>query len=373
MKPIRVSALVPGMIVAKDIFDATGLLMLNEGSILTAELITKLEYWGLEEAFIEEPSPSLKEQQEIAITPQIMAAHERAIDLTGNLMANPEIKDGDSLIFKGMVGDIENQIHLNSNVVLNLCHLKTHDNYLYSHAVNVSIVAIIIGRELRLDDITLKNLGLSALLHDFGMTKINKSVYDQNRKLTIEEWAEIKRHPVYGYELLSGSGNFADEVLLGIRQHHERFNGSGYPDGLSGEGIHLFGRIIAVADVYDACLSLRKHRQRMTPYETLKNLLGESRLFDIKILKALVTSMAIYPIGSFVRLNTGEVAKVVGINHGYPFRPEIRIYLDRNHHKLERPIRINLADEEYTQTYIQETLDYQESEKMYTLLEGQSD
>jgi HD-GYP domain-containing protein (c-di-GMP phosphodiesterase class II) len=369
MKLIRVSALVPGMIVAKDIFDTTGLLMLNEGSILTAELITKLEYWGLEEAFIEEPSPSLKEQQEIAITPQIKAAHERAIDLTGNLMSTPDIKDGDSLIFKGMVGDIESQIQLNSNVVLNLCHLKIHDNYLYSHAVNVSIVAMIIGRELRLDDITLKNLGLAALLHDFGMTKIDKSVYDQIRKLTAEEWAEIKRHPVYGYELLSGSEDISEEVLLGIRQHHERFNGSGYPDGLSGESIHLFGRIIAVADVYDACLSLRKHRQRMTPYETLKNLLGESRLFDIKILKALVTSMAIYPIGSFVKLNTGEVAKVIGINHGFPFRPEIRIYLDRNHQTLEKPIRINLADEEYTQTYIQETLDYEESEKMYTMLE----
>jgi HD-GYP domain-containing protein (c-di-GMP phosphodiesterase class II) len=229
-------------------------------------------------------------------------------------------------------------------------------------------VAIIIGRELRLDDMTLKNLGLSALLHDFGMIKISKSVYDQDRKLTSEEWAEIKRHPVYGYELLSGSGNFPEEVLLGIKQHHERFNGGGYPDGLSGESIHLFGRIIAVADVYDACLSLRKHRQRMTPYETLKNLLGESRLFDIKVLKALVTSMAIYPIGSFVRINTGEVAKVVGINHGFPFRPEIRIYLDRNHQKLEKPIRINLSDEEYTQTYIQETLNYEESEKLYTLL-----
>ena len=270
-----------------------------------------------------------------------------------------------------MVGDIESQIQLNSNVLLNLCHIKTHDNYLYSHSVNVSIVAMIIGRGLRLDDNTLKNLGLSALLHDFGMTKIDKAIYDQDQKLTAEERIRIERHPVYGYELLCNAEDFSEDILLGIKQHHERFNGSGYPDGLSGEEISLFGRIIAVADVYDACLSMRKHRPRMTPYETLKNLLGESRLFDIKNLKALVTSMSIYPIGSFVRLNTGENAKVIGINHGFPFRPDIRIYLDRNHQKLEKPIRINLSDGDYTQTYIQETLDYEESERMYVLFGDQ--
>jgi HD-GYP domain-containing protein (c-di-GMP phosphodiesterase class II) len=371
MRTIKVSALVPGMIVAKDIFDTSGLLMLNEGTILTTELITKLAYWGLDETYIEEPSPSLREQQEQAIIPQMKIAHERAINLTGNLLSKPELGDGDSLIFKGMIGDLASQIDLNSNVLLNLCHLKTHDNYLYSHAVNVSIVAMIIGRELRMNEPSLKNLGLAALLHDVGMVRIEKSIYNQNRTLSDEEWAEIKRHPIFGYEILSGNEDFNEEVLLGVKQHHERMNGKGYPDGLSGDNIHLFGKIIAVSDVYDACISSRKHRRRMTAYEALKNLLGESALFDLRILKALVSSMAIYPIGSYIRLNTGEVAKVIGINHGYPFRPEIRIYLDRSHNKLEKPIRINLADEEYMQTYIQETLGHDESEKMYMMFDNQ--
>lgn len=370
MKIIKVSALVPGMIVAKDIFGTSGLLMLNEGTILSAELITKLEYWGLDETYIEEPSPSLREQQEQAIIPQMKVAHERAINLTGNLLSKPELGDGDSLIFKGMIGDIAGQINLNSNVLLNLCHLKTHDNYLYSHAVNVSIVAMIIGRELRMNEPTLKNLGLAALLHDVGMVRIDKSIYNKTGQLSDEEWAEIKRHPIYGFEILSGNEDFSEEVLLGVKQHHERINGKGYPEGLSGDNIHLFGKIIAVSDVYDACISSRKHRQRMTAYEALKNLLGESALFDIRILKALVSSMAIYPIGSYIRLNTGEVAKVIGINHGYPFRPEIRIYLDRSHSKLEKPVRINLSDDEYTQTYIQETLGHEESEKMYMMFDN---
>ena len=370
MKLMKISALVPGMIVSKDIFDPSGLLMLNEGTILTKELITKLEYWGLEDTYIEEPSPSLREQQEQAILPQMKVAHERVINLAGNLLSKPELGEGDTLIFKGMIGDIANQIDLNKNVLLNLCHLKTHDNYLYSHAVNVSIVAMIIGRELKMNETTLKNLGLAALLHDVGMIKIDKEIYNKNGRLTDEEWAEIKRHPFYGYEMLYGAEEFSEEVLLGIKQHHERINGKGYPEGLRGDNIHLFGKIIAVSDVYDACISSRKHRQRMTAYEALKNLLGESALFDIRILKALVTSMAIYPIGSYIRLNTGEVAKVIGINHGFPFRPEIRIYLDRSHQKLEQPVRINLADDEYTQTYIQETLNHEESEKMYMMFDN---
>lgn len=370
MKSLKVSTLVPGMVVAKDLFDAQGLLILNEGTVLTAELINKLDYWGFEDIEVEEPSPSLKDEQEAAVRPQIAATHNRAIDLTENLMSSPELKEGDPIIFKSMVEDLENQVDLNSNVLLNLSHLKTHDHYLYSHSVNVSIVSMIIGRELHLDPETNKKLGLAALLHDFGMTQIDQSIYDQNRKLTVEDWAEIKCHPDYGFNLLSTAEDFSPEVLEGIRQHHERFDGSGYPRGLKGEEIHLFGRIIAVADVYDACISPRKYRPRMTPYEALKNLLGESRLFDIRVLKSLVTSMAIYPIGSLVRLNTGEVAKVIGINHGYPFRPEIRILLDRTQQKLEQPIRLNLADEEYTQTYIEETLEHDESEKMYQLLEA---
>ncbi|MGE5604346.1 MAG: HD-GYP domain-containing protein [Bacteroidota bacterium] len=370
MKSVKVSILVPGMVIAKDLFDDQGLLILNEGVVLTAELINKLDYWGFEEVAVEEPSPSLKDEQEAAIMPQISAAHNRVVDLTENLMSFPELKEGDPLIYKGIVEDLENQVDLNTNVLLNLSHMKIHDHYIYSHSVNVSIVAMIIGREMHLEPEANKKLGLAALLHDFGMIRIDQSLYDQDRKLTAADWIEIKRHPDYGFELVSGAEDLDAEVLEGIRQHHERFDGSGYPRGLKGEEISLFGRIIAVADVYDACISPRKYRPRMTPYEALKNLLGESSLFDIKVLKALVTSMAIYPIGSLVRLNTGEIAKVIGINHGYPFRPEIRIMLDRAQQKLEQPIRLNLADEEYTQTYIEETLQHEESEKMFQLLEA---
>lgn len=369
MRLAQVSALVPGMILAKDIFQNNGILLVNKDTVLTAELITKLKFWGFDEVEIEEPPISLKDQQEAAIAPQIAAAHERVVGITENLMSANDAKDIDTNLLRGMIGDLDSQIELNTNVLLNLSHIKTHDNYLFSHVTNVAILAMIIGKEMKLSEEELKELGLAALLHDFGMTRIDSNIYDKSQPLSPEEWVEIKRHPDYSMEMLKQSGGFSEEVLRGVHEHHERIDGSGYPRGIKGPDIHLFGKIIAVADVYDACISPRKHRKRMTPYDALKNLLSQPHLFDIQILKSFVTCMAIYPIGSFVKLNTGQVAKVIGINHGAPFRPEIRIYQDQNGELLKPPIRINLFDGQYIQTYIQNTLEADEAEKIYELIE----
>lgn len=370
MKLVQVSVLVPGMVLAKDVMQANGILLLNKDTVLTAELITKLKFWGFSEVEVEEPPISLKDQQEAALSPQIAAAHERVVGITEDIMSSGDAKEIDANLLRGMVGDLDSQIDLNTNVLLNLSHIKTHDNYLFSHVTNVAILAMIIGKELKLSEPELRDLGLAALLHDFGMTQIDRSLYDKSQALSPDEWQEIKRHPNYSLELLKESGSFSEAILRGVHEHHERVDGSGYPRGIQGRDIHLFGKIIAVADVYDACISPRKHRKRMTPYEALKNLLGQPHLFDIKILKSFVACMAIYPIGSLVKLNTGETAKVIGINQGAPFRPEIRIYLAQNGEMVKPPIRINLFEEQYIQTYIQSTLEREESDKVYEMLEN---
>ena len=195
MKLVHVSVLVPGMILAKDIFQQNGILLLNKDTVLTAEIITKLKFWGFSEVEVEEPPISLKDQQEIALAPQIAAAHERVIDITENIMSPGDVKEIDANLLRGMVGDLDSQIELNTNVLLNLSHIKTHDNYLFSHVTNVSILAMIIGKELKLSEQELKDLGLAALLHDFGMTQISRSIYDKNQLLSPDEWLEIKRHP----------------------------------------------------------------------------------------------------------------------------------------------------------------------------------
>ena len=152
MKLVQVSALVPGMILAKDVLQSNGILLLNKDTILTAELIIKLNFWGFTEVEIEEPPLSLKDQEEAAIAPQIAETHERVIGYTETIMSSGDVKDIDLNLFRGMIGDLDSQIELNSNVLLNLSHIKTHDHYLFSHVTNVAILAMIIGKELKLKE-----------------------------------------------------------------------------------------------------------------------------------------------------------------------------------------------------------------------------
>jgi HD-GYP domain-containing protein (c-di-GMP phosphodiesterase class II) len=227
---------------------------------------------------------------------------------------------------------------------------------------------MIIGKSIKLPADQLKDLGTAALLHDYGMIKLDRAVYDHDRKLTAAEWDQIKQHSRLGFEMLQSTGHFSETILQGILEHHERYDGSGYPFGKHGGKLSLFGKVIAIADVYDACVSTRKHRPRFTPHEALKNLLGNSNLFDLSVLKSFLTAMAIYPVGSIVKLNSGEIARVVGINHGQPFRPEIRILCDRNQIKLEPAIRINLLERDYSHTYIMEILDGIELDEVYQII-----
>jgi HD-GYP domain-containing protein (c-di-GMP phosphodiesterase class II) len=354
---------------ASDIYNTSGLLIAGKGTKLTSDYIYKLTNWAIVEIPIEELSTSMKEQQEQVIQAQLSVAHDRVVGIAENVLSNENSAEIDPELLQGMVGELDSQIELSANVLLNLNHMKTYDNYLFAHGVNVAILAMIIGKSLKLSPEKLKELGVAALLHDYGMIKLDRAIYDHDRKLTVAEWERIKEHSGLGYEMLQSSGNFSEAILQGILEHHERCDGSGYPSGKYGAKISLYGKIIAIADVYDACVSIRKHRPRLTPHEALKNLLSNSNLFDIVFLKSFLTAMAIYPIGSMVKLNSGETAKVVGINQGQPFRPEIRILCDRTQKKLDPAVRIDLLEKEYSHTYIMEILDGPELEEIYQIIE----
>jgi putative nucleotidyltransferase with HDIG domain len=373
LKVVKVdnALLIPGMVLAKDVFDDSYTLMLSSGTALTAEMVERLKNYKSTDFFVKDLTMDLKEAHEKILIQQLSDDHTRVINtVSRNLKAAMENQTLDTDILKNMVDEIQSQINISSNVLLNLSHMKTFDTYLFSHVVNVSVLALIIGRQLKLSEGDREDLGLAALLHDIGMVKIDDAIFDHNRKLSSEEWVEIKKHTEYSVELLQSSGSFSPDIIAGILDHHERLDGSGYPKGKKGSEINYFGKIIAVADVYDACISPRKYRNRLTPRQALKNLLGQSHLFDLEVLRAFVAAMAIYPIGSLVRLNSGEIAKVIGCNPNEPFRPEIRIVLGKTKQKLPQPLRLNLMDEENILLYIEETLEEEQMESIYPLLEN---
>jgi HD-GYP domain-containing protein (c-di-GMP phosphodiesterase class II) len=240
--------------------------------------------------------------------------------------------------------------------------MKSYDNYLFSHAVNVSIISIIIGEQLGYSKAELGQLGVAALLHDIGMLQISVKTWRNNGTLTPSEYQEVRKHPFYGAEYLSTK--VSEDIRAVAAQHHERYDGSGYPRGLKGSNINYKARIVALADVYDALISERPYRPRLNPQEAIRLIVSDQAGFDPQLLKVFLLTMAVYPIGTYVKLNTGEIGKVIRITKNQPFRPVLTLYVGRQGTFLEEPIRLDLNRDENHLLYISETLVGAEYEKL---------
>ena len=199
-------------------------------------------------------------------------------------------------------------------------------NYLASHSVRSTILAIIIGTYLKLPNHRLIELGVAALLHESGMLKLPSHIYLSVRPLNPQEKKAIITHPILGYAMLK-SFAFPLAICLAALEHHERENGSGYPRQLSGEKIGLYSKIIAVACSYEALSSKRPHKEAKDGYTGMLELLrNEGKQYDDTIVRALVLSLSIYPIGLYVLLSNGNKGQVVDINPENPRFPIVQIF-----------------------------------------------
>ena len=203
-------------------------------------------------------------------------------------------------------------------------------NYLASHALKSTIIAIIIGSFIKLPTHRLIELGVAALLHEAGMIQLPPQTYLSNRALSPQERKLIMAHPVYGFNLLKNF-DFPLVVSLAALEHHERENGSGYPQKLTGEKISLYAKIIAVACSYEALTASRPHKDAKDGYSGMLDLLkNEGKQYDDTIVKALVFSLSIYPIGLYVLLSNGKKGQVVDVNPENPKFPMVQIFGELN-------------------------------------------
>ena len=201
-----------------------------------------------------------------------------------------------------------------------------NDNYLASHAVKSTIISVIIGNYLKLPAHRLIELGVAALLHEIGMIKLPPQIYLSRRSLQPQERKAILSHPVLSYNLLK-SFDFPLTVTLAALEHHERENGTGYPRKLTGDRISLYAKIIAVACSYEALSAQRPHKEAKDGYTGMLELLkNEGKQYDDTIVRALVFSLSIYPIGLYVLLSSGRKGQVVDVNPENPRFPIVQIF-----------------------------------------------
>jgi HD-GYP domain-containing protein (c-di-GMP phosphodiesterase class II) len=201
-------------------------------------------------------------------------------------------------------------------------------NYLASHAVRSTIIAIIIGTYLKLPTFRLIELGVAALLHEIGMIKLPPQVYLSKRPLNPQERKAILTHPVLSYNVLK-SFDFPLVISLAVLEHHERENGTGYPQKLTGDKISLYAKIIAVACSYEALSTKRPHKEAKDGYTGMLELLrNEGKQYDDTVVRALVFSLSIYPIGLYVLLSNGKKGQVVDVNPENPRCPIVQVFGD---------------------------------------------
>jgi len=199
-------------------------------------------------------------------------------------------------------------------------------NYLATHSVRSTIIAIIIGTYLKLPGYRLIELGVAALMHEAGMLKLPSNIYLSHRTLNPQEQKAILTHPILGYSMLK-SLDFSLPICLSALEHHERENGTGYPRKLLGEKISLYSKIIAVACSYEALSSKRPHKEAKDGYTGMLELLkNEGKQYDDTIVRALVLSLSIYPIGLYVLLSNGKKGQVVDVNPETPRFPVVQIF-----------------------------------------------
>ncbi|MDR2102126.1 MAG: HD-GYP domain-containing protein [Treponema sp.] len=196
-------------------------------------------------------------------------------------------------------------------------------------SVNTAILSAFIAMEFNIPQYKIMQIVTGALLHDVGMLRLPKKIIDKKGVLSDAELKSMHAHPLYAYQIICNEMHYPEDVALVALQHHERWDGEGYPRHLAGADIDLGARIISVADAFEAMVSQKPYRNSMMGYQAIKNLLSDnSRRFDPNVLKAFVKTMGIYPIGSIILLNNGTLARVLEVQGAAPLRPKIRVLID---------------------------------------------
>jgi HD-GYP domain-containing protein (c-di-GMP phosphodiesterase class II) len=241
-----------------------------------------------------------------------------------------------------LVDEISKSITRNPEAFLNLARLKTKDDYTYMHSVAVCALMIALGKQLGLEGNDLKEAGLAGLLHDVGKMMIDEAVLNKPGKLTDEEFNIVKDHPRKGWELLQGSSDITATALDVCLHHHERMDGKGYPEKLSGEQISLFAKMGAVCDVYDALTSNRCYKNGWEPAETIRKMAEwRNGHFDERVFQAFVKTIGIYPSGTLVRLKSGRLAIVMEQTEKSLLTPIVKIFFST---KSNEPIMPEMLD-----------------------------
>ncbi|NJD04020.1 MAG: HD-GYP domain-containing protein [Ruminiclostridium sp.] len=342
MRFVPINCIKAGMKTGKKLVGKNDELLLNSGVVIQQSFITKIKELGYNGIYIDD---DLSEGIEI----------DEIINEDLKYKTVKSIKDTFAKIGKGKTDSFEyidgfsehlnlivKEVLENRDAMVNIIDLKIFDDYTFYHSVNVTVLSLIVGASLGLNKSTLYNLGLAALLHDIGKVFIPKEILNKPSVFEKSEFELIKTHSEKGFQFLKDNSGIPAHSYIGVLQHHERFDGSGYPMCIEGKKISLFAKIIAVTDVYDALTSRRPYREAMTPSEAIEYIMGSGGThFDPKMAVCFTQKVAPYPKGTCVNLSNNTMGIVVENYRDYCLRPKVKIIKENG--KKTEPYYLDLC------------------------------
>lgn len=243
-----------------------------------------------------------------------------------------------------LVEEISNSVLRNPGALISLARLKTADDYTYMHSVAVCALMVALARQIGLGEEHTRSAGMAGLLHDLGKAAIPLAVLNKPGKLTDEEFAVVKSHPVEGYHMLKEGGSVEAAVLDACLHHHEKVDGTGYPDRLPGDKISLIAKMAAICDVYDAITSNRPYKNGWDPSESIRRMAEWTNdHFDPRLFQAFVKSIGIYPVGSLVRLTSGRIGVVTEQAPKSLVTPRVKVFFSTKSDMRIPPEVVDLA------------------------------
>ena len=284
----------------------------------------------------------------VSISEELPAArrlHNDSSDLLRSALDNARTgRSVDIKSARSAVKDLTHSVMRNPDALGWMSKLKQEHEYTYKHSLSVCILSLVFGRHMSLPESELYELGLGAFLHDIGKMRIPLEVLDKPGALSEEEFTEMRRHPEYGVEIVSSSGGVSDTVRDIILSHHERMNGSGYPQGIPAELIRPMTHMVAICDTYDAIVSKRPYKKPVTAVRAVEILNRErGNLFDPWLVDQFIQCVGVYPVGTLVELSNDETGIVVSANREARLHPRVLILLNNEGQRLERPFVRDLA------------------------------
>jgi HD-GYP domain-containing protein (c-di-GMP phosphodiesterase class II) len=347
---LTIQDLRPGHRFTRPVFDDKKNLVILPGSILRQKDIERFTRWGLSrlhtrgKVILDRDSLNFERQSiKLAVKHQRLYRSSNTYDscIRGFDKFYNDLLKGmktDTSRIDYIINNLNNAVAESKTELIEILQQQQPDggNPLVANSVNCAIISMIIGGSLKMPNHRIVQLATGALLHDIGWIMVPQDYLSMTGKLSEGQWELIKSHPYHSHSIILNQFKYPAEVAETALYHHEHWNGSGYPKKINSMKIPLAARIVAVADAYTAMLTKRAYRDEFVSYTSLKTVMGDvNRKFDPEIVKALLSELSLYPVGSYVLLNNNTVGYIVATNPNSTIRPKVKVLMDHQGNEVD--------------------------------------